>query len=668
MKWLFKILFCILLLKSFELNAQRTVSDKELSKNEIEKLAEEALAEDKFERALILYKRLLINENNNSRLNFLIGFCYLNTEYGKETSLSYLENSISLKSTDDKNNAPAEAFYYLAKAYHLNNKFSKAIQILDSSINKIPEHQIEFKNAALRLKNYCQNANLISKSKINLKIESLIDINSKYSDYFPLINSNGKEIIFTSRKKPSINKSEKEIDGEYDENIYKSSFKEEVWENPVEISNKINTLSHEKACFLSEDASKMIIQRIDKQKGSLYLSEKNSSNQWSLPKKFNSNINTKYQETNGSFSPDGKFLFFTSNRKGSLGGTDIYISEKQQDGAWGDAKNLGNKINTIYDEEMPYLHKNGTLFFSSKGHNSIGDFDIFASVKDKTGNWTEPINLGMPINSVFDDFFYIPMRLGKKAYFSSKRTGGKGNSDVFEIELDTIGRNDYIAIRGKLIFNEKDSIKNLKIVIFEENDFDTIIKAENFPNSGKYQYILKAGKKYNFTYFYDDIIIHKNIIDSNPGGSILVLDQIVNLDDIIVIPKSNIQFYKNITNNKFKTNLIVSNPKSNSISFVNSIELNSFDNNQNITQNDSSIIKNKIYSIKLADSQTKQALSYFSDIEDVKEHINNKSTYIYYVGEYIYEWEAEIQLRKIIDKYPKAKVIVNDFLNNNNNN
>ena len=656
-----RIILIIILLNSFILNAQRKTSNKKLTKEEIEQIADEALQLSKFEKALVLYKRLLANDVENSKLNFLIGYCYINTEYGKELSIGYLKKAIELIKPESETNAPNEVFYYLAKAYHINKEFKKAIQILDTSINKIPSYQVQFIKKSKRLKEYCENAIIISKSQINLGIKSIIDINSKFSDYNPLINSSNNMVIYTSRR--NINKNSiKNIDGQYDENIYISSIIDNNWQKPTNISDKINTIYHEKACFISENDSIIIFRRLDRYKGSLYMSVKDNSNKWTTAKKLGPNINTKYQETHGSLSPDGQNLFFISDRKGTQGGTDIFVSKKQKNGTWGKAENLGNKINTIYDEETPYLHKNGTLFFSSKGHNSIGGFDIFATTKDSSGNWSKPINMGMPINSVFDDFGYIPTKIGIKAYYSSSKKGGKGESDLFEIILDTNQLNDYIAIKGKLVFKDNKVTKDTKITVLEDALKDTILILKNIPKSGEYQFVLKAGKKYNILYSFDNIIIQKNVIDSKSGGSILVLDQLKFISDITINPKTNVQYYKNIATNSFKTNYIKSIPKSNSIVFS---RLIGFNKNDNISQNKNTNT-NQIYSIKLIDSKKKQDISYFSDIEEVKEHIGNNNTYIYYVGEYIYEWEAEIKLRKIKNKYPYAEIFINDFANNNN--
>jgi len=658
-----KIILTIILLNSFVLSAQRKSSDKELTKEKIEQLADEALQLGKFERALVLYKRLLANDTESSILNFLVGYSYINTNYGKEASLKYLKRAVELYKKGNKKNAPAEVFYYLSKAYHINHEFSKAIEVLDTVINKIPKYQPQFIEKAKALKEHCENVLIILESNINIEAKNIIDVNSKFSDYSPIFINATNEIIYTSRRAITEN-SIKTIDGQYDENIYKSKFIDNTWQKPEKIGGALNTDYHEKACFVSQDGSIMIVRILDKHKGSIFISTKDIAGNWTKPKELNKNINSKSQETFASLSPDGNQLFFVSDRKGTKGGTDIFVSKKLKDGTWGEAKNLGGEINSVYDEETPFLHKNGTLFFASKGHNSIGGFDIFASKKDSSGNWSEPVNLSLPINSVFDDFAYMPTEIGEKAYLSSNRKGGKGESDIFEVTLDTNKRNDYIAVFGELKFKNDNLRENTKITVLEKNLTDTLFYLTNIPKSGKYQFTIKAGKKYEIIYSFDNTTIHKNIIDSKQGGSILVLDQLVLVDDIAIQPKTNLQYYENIAINSFKTDYIVSEPISNKIVFSSLIDFdNNNNNNTNVNETETDTLKT-IYSIKLVNSEKKQNISLFLDVEGVKEHIDNNK-FTYYIGEYEYDWQAEIELRKIKDKYPNAKVFINKFENKN---
>ena len=143
------------------------------------------------------------------------------------------------------------------------------------------------------------------------------------------------------------------------------------------------------------------------------------------------NINTKYVECSPCLSPDGTTLYFVSNRPGGFGGKDIWSSVRLSSGNWSEPVNLGNKVNTSADEESPFMMAdNATLYFSSNGPGSIGGFDIFVTTQNDDGYWSMPENLGSPVNTTSDDFFYITDTFGKKAFYSSDKTQ-KGNQDIY---------------------------------------------------------------------------------------------------------------------------------------------------------------------------------------------------------------------------------------------
>jgi hypothetical protein len=143
------------------------------------------------------------------------------------------------------------------------------------------------------------------------------------------------------------------------------------------------------------------------------------------------NINTKYIECSPCISPDGNTLYFVSNRPGGFGGKDIWSSERLSNGNWSEPVNLGKKVNTPEDEESPFMMAdNATLYFSSKGPGSMGGFDIFVSTRNDDGFWSMPENLGTPVNTAGDDFFYITDTYGKRAFYSSDNAK-KGNQDIY---------------------------------------------------------------------------------------------------------------------------------------------------------------------------------------------------------------------------------------------
>ena len=148
------------------------------------------------------------------------------------------------------------------------------------------------------------------------------------------------------------------------------------------------------------------------------------------------NVNSKYWETTANLDLYHNILLFVSDREGGYGGRDIWMVKKLPNGNWTKPQNLGEPINTEYDEESPYLHPDGkTLYFSSVGHKSMGGFDIFKSTLNKDLTWSAPVNIGYPINTVSDDLFFTPTVSGNNALFSSYRDEGKGDYDIYELKF-----------------------------------------------------------------------------------------------------------------------------------------------------------------------------------------------------------------------------------------
>jgi outer membrane protein OmpA-like peptidoglycan-associated protein len=162
-------------------------------------------------------------------------------------------------------------------------------------------------------------------------------------------------------------------------------------------------------------------------------------------------LNTKYGETHCTFTPDGQQIYFVSDRPGGLGGKDIYRMVKLPDGSWSKPMNLGPKINTPYDEESPFMSfDNKTLYFSSNGPSSMGDFDVFLSIRDAESNWSDPINLGYPINTTGDDVFYTTTADGSRGYLTSFRRDGFGEKDIYEIQYDISRLGDLAILKASL--------------------------------------------------------------------------------------------------------------------------------------------------------------------------------------------------------------------------
>lgn len=392
-----------------------------------------------------LYK---LDSVNYASVAYYIGAMLLETPAHKAEALPYLEKAASKVSAryipDDpfEKSAPPMAYYLLGRALHLNYQFSDAVVNMNLFKKLLAKNDPRQKEIDYWI-NCCNNGILLMKDPVECKIENMGDsINTVYPDYNPLITADEQQIIFTSRRPPPFDPgAEKDSLGFYHEDIFIANAKPGGgWTTAKSISPILNTPSDDASVFVSFDGTQLTLFRSTTEgNGALYESYLRGSN-WSYTQVIDSSspgtVNATGLEPGGAcFTPDQKTLFFVSKKPGGLGGTDIYqIKLIDSGGKWGKPLNLGPQINTEYDEDAPFMHTdNTTLFFSSKGHNTMGGFDVFSSQRDSAGKWTDAKNMGYPINTPDDDIYFSASADGRRGYYSSIRKGGKGEKDIYQI-------------------------------------------------------------------------------------------------------------------------------------------------------------------------------------------------------------------------------------------
>jgi len=208
-----------------------------------------------------------------------------------------------------------------------------------------------------------------------------------------------------------------------------------------------------------------------------------------------SDINSEYIETSACFTSNSDEFYFSSERPGGFGGKDIYCIKKLPDGRWALPYNLGKTINTAYDEDAPFLHPDGvTLYFSSKGHNTMGDYDVFKSMLDKeTSQFSKPENLEYPINDVNNDIFFVLSVDGQRGYYSSVKAESFGGSDIYQIDT-RFGDNDLVVKHGVTTENGQAVHAKIKLIDMENNSEAGVFYSN--PNSGKFILVLNPMKPY----------------------------------------------------------------------------------------------------------------------------------------------------------------------------
>lgn len=473
--------------------------------------AEAVFSFSDYRSALKLYKELYHADSLNGKLALRIGACMYNLRMHKEQSRPYFERAMKA--------GEAESYFYLGNLYHLAEDFEKSRSFFEKykAAKLGNEYYDSIVNHMIKCSLYAEKM----KAKSNrITIENMgKGINSSYPDYVPLISADESTLIFTSRRDNSTGRL-LDPNGEYFEDIYVSRKVDGNWTSPKSISKNINTEGHDACVALSADGEQMILYKTseDLMSGDLYITSFTGKD-WTEPVLLGSDINTEEGvEPSASFSADNNALYFSSNREGSLGGKDIYRVVKLPDGQWSKASNLGNVINTQYEEDAPFIHPDGkTLYFSSHGFNNMGGYDIFKTVYDENDNtWSIPENLGYPINSVDNDIYFVLSVSGKTGYYSSKKSKGLGETDIYKINMPDTDFN--LQAHDGVVLSETGEPLVAKVTVTEEGRSDVVGIYKTNKLTGKYLLILPPGT-YQITIEADGYATHTSVTDFSGDGN-----------------------------------------------------------------------------------------------------------------------------------------------------
>jgi len=478
---------------------------------------------------------------NNDQLNYEIGVCLLSPNYPFKTdALPYLQKAYKL----NPDVAP-DIHYLLGRAYHLSldweaakKEYNRYMQTLDS---KKDADQI----ADVRKKiEECDNGELLVKTPVRVKIENLgPNINTPYPEYGALVSADESELIFTSRRPTSTGGKFDMIDGQYLEDLYISYFEHGAWTKALDMGGVINSSENDATAGLSPDGQTLYIYQ-EKNGGDLYETHLKGSS-WSKPVVMSNKINSNYHESTISIGPDGKTFYLVSDRPGGFGGRDIYKILTDDKGNWGDIENLGPVINTQYDEEGVTIQADGkTLYFSSKGHNTMGGYDIFSSVYEN-GHWTSPKNIGYPINTPDDDFCFCMAASGKHAYYSSIRKGGYGATDIYCItflgdSLESGNKNTALNIPKltllKGIVTDSTTRKPIEASIELVDNKKNVVIASFLSNSatGKYLVSLPTGINYGIAVKADGYLFYSANFDIPDTAKYTMVERNISLQPLDV--------------------------------------------------------------------------------------------------------------------------------------
>jgi outer membrane protein OmpA-like peptidoglycan-associated protein/tetratricopeptide (TPR) repeat protein len=387
---------------------------------------------DFFQQALPLLLKAEEFNPNHALCNYMVAFCYFAVDPQHDNYIKYFEKAYKLNPK-----AALDEKYYMAWGYHLNMRWDEAIKEYEEIMVDLrvdPKKHAYWIEDCIKKIEECKNGKKLMEHPVRVFTDNIGNgINSNYPDFGALITADEGMMIFTSRRNTGVGGMLEEGSQEYYEDLYVSYRNHGKWSNAANLGTMINTEVHDATAGLSHDGTLLYIYRYESRDGGDIWESRLTGKDWSRPERMNKNINSRHHESTVSLSYDDKQLYYISDKEGTIGDRDIWVTELDEKGKWGESKNIGAIINTKYMEEGVFMHPDGkTMYFSSRGHSTMGGLDIFKS-ELKDGKWTTPVNMGYPINTPHDDVFFNMNASGRRGYYASARQGGFGEKDIYVI-------------------------------------------------------------------------------------------------------------------------------------------------------------------------------------------------------------------------------------------
>lgn len=475
------------------------------------------LQENYFFFAEIITDRLLQLNPKNPNYHYRKGFIVLDSRQDFVTAMPYLMFATTKISKNydmysaKEDGAPQDVYYHLGRCYHLDEQLDKAKEFYQKFIDESAGKSELIPKAKIRLIQCDVAKESIGKPKPAIVKNIGPAVNTVYPEYSAVISLDGTSLYFTSRRQWEDQSTDDYRDAQYNqfpEDIYVSYMDEEQnWSKPSRLSFCEGRLN-EASVTVSSDERIVYTYEDRTGNGDIYYSDF-QRNEFSSLKLFdNKNVNTKYWETHCAVTPDGQQMYFASDRPGGFGKRDIYRIVRLPNGNWSEPVNLGPTVNTAEDEESPFIAvDNKTLYFSSNGKTSMGEFDIFVSVRDENNNWSAPINLGYPINSTGDDIFYTTTSDGLTGYLTSFRKKGFGEKDIYQIQNDYMGIKNAAVLKGRIYTSDNSQIPESVYTVLQcvNCDDKREIKISPRLRDGSFFSNLTPCREYKISYYYDSL-------------------------------------------------------------------------------------------------------------------------------------------------------------------
>ena len=516
-------------------------------------------AELLYSQAVFYYQKAQSFNPNNAELNYKIGSCMLFT-HNKENAFSYLKKAASLS-----NDFPNDFLFYKGMCLQLDGEFGKAIEQFELFRNSAKKKELElFEMLAKKYIKECNSSVDVLSQTHRIWVDNL-SLNTEYDDWSPCLSADGDLLLFTSNR-PNEN-SANNI-GSYDQDIYYSNKKSRKFKSIFPLSD-LNSSSDDVSGGLSYDGQRLLIFKEEDGNTDVYESELNGKYWGEVNRKMGKKSrggNTDKNETFASFDPpDIKVYYITDG--GHSGNKNIYFSGvmNRERNIWGKGQSAG-VVNTKFQEGSVYIHPDGkTMYFSSKGHNTLGGYDIFVSYVDDLGHWGKPINLGYPINTPYDDLFYSATASGRYAFIASNRAGGKGGLDIYKVtywgadkpmtadfedqlmasiaspvsdnsvaEPITVEEKSLTVFKGKILdaITKNSIAADIEITINSTGEVYTSLKSNS--STGKFLLSLPAGKNYGISVAAEGYLFHSENFDLPKGDGFNLVNKDIELKNIKV--------------------------------------------------------------------------------------------------------------------------------------
>jgi len=489
-----RILYFIILLHCSSILFAQQRADYSTDSRRAIKLYEEAnllIRRRVFDEAIELLNKAVKKDETFIEAHLKLAFCY-ELLRNVDAQQYHLEQVISHNEKEEKYK---NVLYTLARVYFSQGKYDEARRMLERFGQYKIDHQ-KLEREVARLEQDLRFVEEHIRDTLNIDPRPLSDsVNAFELQYFPVLTADEEKIFFTRRLGQDFG---------HDEDIYFCEKKPDgSWSAPRSISPNINTRYNEGTCTISADGRVLIFTTCSGRIGfgscDLYFSTFDGA-EWSEPQNLGSNINGRSWESQPSLSADGSTLYFVSDRGGGEGKRDIWISELGEDGNWTKAWNAGPDINTPEDEVSPFIHVNGfTLYFASKGFPGYGRFDLYMTEQTSEG-WSQPENLGYPINDHNDQVSLFVTTSGARAYYAHemKKNGIYTESRIYTYEIPQeiriAAKSNYL--KGKVIAADTEEPLKAAIQLYDLNNDKLISEFQSNPQTGRYYSILTEGKKY----------------------------------------------------------------------------------------------------------------------------------------------------------------------------